>query len=74
MTVVIIQYKMKLSRSLQKKNTIRPDDIEKQKVKKVSLNFFGEQNDKLYTGSKLGLFLSLSAFVMVMVYLGIILR
>ena len=35
---------------------------------KVSLNFFGEQNDKLYTGSKLGICLSLFAISLTVMY------
>ena len=60
---------MKLGKSLQKQNTIKPENFEQKKLDKISLNFFGEQNDKLYTGSKLGILLSIFAVIMVLVYL-----
>ena len=45
-----------------------PQDMKKKQLGSVKLNFFGEQNDKIYTGSKFGLCLSVFSISMTFIY------
>ena len=54
---------------LQKGSTVKYDTIKESTHGIVKLNFFGEQDGQLYTGSKVGICLSFTAITTCLIYL-----
>lgn len=60
---------MRLDKRLQKNSVLMPEQIKDTlRNNSVKLNFFGEQNDKLYTGSKFGICLSIFSVSLTILY------